>query len=124
MKRISGKTSLVLSLAIILFLSFGFTSLYSYITTKDALRQTALTEFLPLISDNAFSEIHSGLIRPIDNSSLMANDAFLINWVNNGEQNPNEEIVEYLRKIKDTYSYFTTFFISNKTKNTTTAMEF
>ena len=31
MKRISGKTSLVLSLAIILFLSFGFTSLYSYI---------------------------------------------------------------------------------------------
>ena len=116
MKRISGKTSLVLSLAIILFLSFGFTSLYSYITTKDALRQTALTEFLPLISDNAFSEIHSGLIRPIDNSSLMANDAFLINWVNNGEQNPNEEIVEYLRKIKDTYSYFTTFFISNKTK--------
>jgi hypothetical protein len=60
MKRISGKTSLVLSLAIILFLSFGFTSLYSYITTKDALRQTALIEFLPLISDNAFSEIHSG----------------------------------------------------------------
>lgn len=55
-------------------------------------------------------------MRPIDISSLMANDTFLRDWVLAGEQDVGQ-ITDYLSRIKDEYDFFTAFFISEVSGN-------
>lgn len=110
------QTQLIFSVFITLLLGFVLTSYLSYSVTEDFILESAETETLPLISDNIYSEIKSELIDPINVSSLMSNDAFLINWILRGEDNI-PEIQEYLRLIKYRYSYTSTFFVSNVTHN-------
>ena len=108
------KPRLILSLTVILFLSFLFTSLLSYNVTKETLTSNAINNTLPLINDNIYSKIQEDLINPINNSSLMANDEFLINWVQSGEKSP-VEVVRFLARIRERYGYFSSFFISENT---------
>ncbi len=110
------QTQLIISVFITLVLGFVLTSYLSYSVTKDFIIKSSETETLPLISDNIYSEIKGDLIDPINVSSLMSNDAFLINWVLRGEDNI-PEIQEYLRLIKNRYGYTSTFFVSEKTHN-------
>ncbi len=113
---IFSRTKLIFILTIILVFAFTFTSIISYDVTKEAISRSAKTETLPLISNNIFSEIQQILLTPINNSSLMANDSFLIDWVLSGE-NDGDEVVRYLRRIKEEYGYFSSFFISDLTHN-------
>jgi len=110
------QTQLIVSVFITLVLGFVLTSYLSYSVTKNFILESSETETLPLISDNIYSEIKGDLIDPINVSSLMSNDAFLINWVLRGEDNM-PEIQEYLRLIKNRYGYTSTFFVSEKTHN-------
>ena len=110
------QSQLIISIFIILVLGFISTSYLSYSVTKNFILESAATETLPLISDNIYSEIKGDLVDPINISSLMANDAFLISWVTSGEDNL-PEIQEYLRLIKQKYGYTSTFFVSEKTHN-------
>lgn len=111
-----SKKTLISILSIVLLFTFTFTSLISYNATKTSLIINTKTKTLPLISDNIYSEIQHELIQPINNSSLMANDEFLINWVVSGEQDKGE-IQRYLRRIIEKYGYFSSFFVSEKTLN-------
>jgi diguanylate cyclase (GGDEF)-like protein len=110
------KKRLITILTIILLFTFTFTSLISYNVTKESITANTKTKTLPLISDNIFSEIQQELISPINNSSLMANDEFLIDWVVSGEKDA-DEIVRYLNRIIEKYGYFSSFFVSNQTGN-------
>ena len=110
------KYRLISILTVLLILTFTFTSLVSYNVTKTSITSDSKTKILPLISDNIYSEIQRELLQPIHNSSIMANDEFLVNWVLSGEQNA-DEIVRYLQRIKESYEYFSAFFISDITKN-------
>ena len=110
------KKRLITILTIVLLFTFTFTSLISYNVTKESITANTKTKTLPLISDNIFSEIQQELISPINNSSLMANDEFLIEWVVSGEKDP-DEIVRYLKRIIEKYGYFSSFFVSEQTKN-------
>jgi diguanylate cyclase (GGDEF)-like protein len=111
-----SRTRLITVLTVILISTFTFTSVLSYNVTKESLTQNAKNETLPLISDNIYSEIQQILIKPINNSSLMANDEFLIDWVQSGEEDPNE-VVRYLKRIREKYGYFSSFFVSDITNN-------
>lgn len=99
-----------------LLFSFTITSLISYLVTSQSITNNLKNESLPLVSDNIFSEIQQDLITPIENSSLMANDEFLINWVLSGEQN-KDEIIRYLHRIIERYDYFSAFYVSEITQN-------
>jgi hypothetical protein len=110
------KSGLITVLTVVLICAFTFTSLLSYNVTRQAVTTSAKTQILPLVSDNIFSEIQQELLTPIHNSSLMANDEFLIDWVHGGEQNA-EEIVRYLQRIKSKYGYFSSFYVSDITRN-------
>ena len=110
------KKRLITILTIVLLFTFTFTSLISYNVTKESITANTKTKTLPLISDNIYSEIQQELISPINNSSLMANDEFLIEWVVSGEKN-QDEIVRYLKRIIEKYGYFSSFFVSEQTKN-------
>lgn len=109
------KTKLILVLSIILTLAFLFTSMAGYLVSKGSFREQSLSETLPLISNNIYSEIQGDIMRPVHVSSLMANDTFLKDWALAGEVNPALGI-KYLCAIKDRYRFFTTFFVSHKTR--------
>ena len=111
-----NKYRLIGILTVVLVFSFTFTSLVSYNVTRTSIDSDAKTKILPLISDNIYSEIQKELLQPIHNSSIMANDEFLVKWVLAGEQD-TEEIVRYLQRIKDRYGYFSAFYISARTNN-------
>ncbi|MDK2981416.1 MAG: hypothetical protein PWQ55_1763 [Chloroflexota bacterium] len=113
MKRLK-QPQLILSVFAILVLGFASTSFLSYTVTRNFILDSSETQTLPLISDNIYSEIKSDLVDPINISSLMANDAFLINWILGGEDDL-PEIQEYLQLIRAKYGFTSTFFVSEKT---------
>lgn len=108
------KTKLLGALSFILITAFVATSLINYMVTRDSVREELLNSSLPLTGKNIYSEIHAAMMRPILVSSSMANDAFLIDWVLEGEKSKNE-IIKYLSGIKDKYGFTTVFFVSHTT---------
>lgn len=103
-------------LVAILLTGFVITSSLSYLVTKNYVKYNEISETLPLISDNIFSAIQAEFLRPIDVSSLMAHDTFLINWVQSGEKDLSE-ITEYLGTIRQKYGFTTSFYVSDITEN-------
>lgn len=88
----------------------------SFLVSRDSIRSQLVDSTLPLIGDTIFSEIQRDLLRPIFVSSLMANNTFVHDWVATGESDP-EGMQRYLDKIKNNYGAFTTFFVSDVTRN-------
>ena len=81
------------------------------------LTQTNLkTRALPLTVDNIYTEIQKHLIEPNLIASMMAHDTFLKDWLINKEEDV-EKISHYLEAIKNKYSMFTTFLVSEKTQH-------
>lgn len=115
MPRPSLKIKLMLSLAVLLTAAFLSLSLINYQITRDSIREDLLTSDLPLTRDTIFSEIQRDLIPPMFVSSSMANDSFLKDWVLAGEHSV-EPIVKYLFAIHEKYDFFSTFFISERTR--------
>jgi diguanylate cyclase (GGDEF)-like protein len=111
-----NKYRLIGILTILLVFSFTFTSLVSYNVTRTVINSDSKNVILPLISDNIYSEIQKELLQPIYNSSIMANDEFLVNWVLAGEQD-EEEVIRYLQRIRERYDYFSAFYVSDITNN-------
>jgi diguanylate cyclase (GGDEF)-like protein len=107
-----------LALLIVVILAIGFTSTtgLSYYLTREFVLNKALTETLPLVSENIYTEIMEDLIDPITTSSLMANDSFLISWVKSGEEDL-EAIQEYLGLIKAEYGFSSSFLVSDLSHN-------
>ena len=107
--------SLLLLLVVLLGAGFSSTSLVSYYTSREALRNNIINSELPLTSDTVYSEIQKDLVRPVLISSMMARDTFLRDWVVAGEQDP-EQMTRYLQEVLSHYDAFTAFFVSDKTR--------
>lgn len=110
------KRRLLTFISILLVTGFLLTSFFSYFISITSLEHHVRSTELPLTSDNIYSEIQRDLLRPIFISSLMASDTFLRDWIISGE-NSKEAITRYLQEIKTQYGAFTTFFVSEETRN-------
>lgn len=95
-------------------LGFLLTSLLSFFSSKNSIKNYIIAHELPLTSDNIYSDIQNDLLKPIFISSLMSSDTFLRDWVLDGEKE-EFQIRKYLQDIKNRYGAFTTFFVSDKT---------
>lgn len=71
---------------------------------------------LPLSVDNIYTEIQQRMIEPLIVSSLMGHDTFLKDWLLSGEKDV-KQIEKYLLAIQNKYNVFTTFLVSDFTKN-------
>lgn len=71
---------------------------------------------LPLSLDNIYTEIQRRMIEPLVISSMMANDTFVQEWLESGEQKLSS-INRYLKKVRTKYGVFNTFLVSDATKN-------
>lgn len=112
----SIKRKLVLVLSFLLSAGFFVTSVASYYVSKNTIRQSIVDNELPLTTDNVYSEIQKDLIRPIFISSMMASDTFVRDWVLAGEQDI-QKISRYLKEVKETYSTFSSFFVSENSRH-------
>lgn len=80
--------------------------------TQSQLQNTSL----PLSVDNIYTEVQQRMIEPLLVSSLMSNDTFLRDWLMDGEKSI-DDVSRYLTEIQQKYDIFTTFLVSDKTKN-------
>ncbi len=103
-------------LAVILIGGFLAVSLISFYVSLSYLRRQISITALPLTSDNIFSEIQQDIIRPIYISSVMAHNTFLRDWIRDGEQDVTL-IAGFLSEIKRAYGTFTSFYVSERTRN-------
>jgi len=71
---------------------------------------------LPLSIDNIYTEIQQRMIEPLIVSSLMAHDTFVKDWIIEGEKDIRS-IQKYLNTIQNKYGMFTSFLVSDLTKN-------
>lgn len=110
------KPSFVLISGILLSVAFTAISLISYYVANQSLNQHITTNTLPLTSDTIYSEVQRDLLQPVLVSSLMAQDTFVHDWIEGGEQNP-EQMPRYLKAIQERYNAFTAFFVSEYTHN-------
>lgn len=113
--KLSIKMKLILTLTLILLSGLIISNFINYKAAQNSVRENLVYGVLPLTRDNIYTEIQTDLIRPIFLSSLMANDTFLKDWAISGENDP-AKITNYLKAIKDKYNFFSTFFVSEKTK--------
>ncbi|WP_092159846.1 sensor domain-containing diguanylate cyclase [Maridesulfovibrio ferrireducens] len=110
----SVRLKLIIALTTILVVAFISVSFFNYNVSRNSARDEILNSALPLTRDNIYSEMQSGLMRPLFVSSLMANDIFLKDWVRDGETDV-VKIMRYLDEIRTKYGFFTSFFVSAKT---------
>jgi len=112
----SDKATLITVLWLLLSAGFLATTLVSYFVSRDLIRESIVATELPLTSDNVYSEIQKDLVRPILISSMMSRDTFLRDWVVGGERNP-ERMTRYLKEVMAHYGAFTSFFVSDTSRN-------
>lgn len=103
-------------IGLILVVGFSVTNLVSYYVSKSTIRESLANNELPLTSNNIYSEIQRDLLPPVFVSSVMANDTFVKDWLSEGEVQP-EEMVRYLDELRKKYGFFTSFLVSDVTRN-------
>ena len=92
------------------------TAIINYFVAIDTAQKQLKEQSLPLSLDNIYSEIQKNIVQPYLVSSMMANDTFVKDWIINSENN-NEKIEQYLDSINNKYKMFSSFLVSDKTKN-------
>ncbi|GAB6053812.1 sensor domain-containing diguanylate cyclase [Magnetospira thiophila] len=112
----SVRGPLITTIALILVAGFLLTNVISYQISKSSLRQALIDNELPLTSNNIYSEIQRDLLQPVFVASLMSTDTFVKDWLLKGEQEPGK-IIHYLDDIRRKYGLFTSFLVSDKTRN-------
>jgi diguanylate cyclase (GGDEF)-like protein len=106
------KYRLLGSVSAILVAGFLATSVAAYMVSRDTIENGIAEQALPLTGDNIYSEIQKDILRPVFISSLMAHDTFVRDWILAGEKDP-EQLVRYLRTVKEKYGTISSFLISN-----------
>lgn len=103
--------SLLPLLALIIALGFEVSSLASYYISREAMRQGIIGTELPLTADVISGEIQKDLVRLVQVSSAMAEEPFLLDWLDQGE--PSATLISrYLQAIQQRYDTTTAFFAS------------
>jgi len=100
---------------LLMSLSIG-TSILNYQKSLNETQKQLRNSSLPLSIDNIYTEVQRNIIEPNLISSMMSTNTFLKDWLINEEENV-EKITRYLDTIKNKYSMFNTFLVSDKSKN-------
>ena len=111
-----NRNKLIILLVTLIFIGFLALTVLGYKDYSDVIKED-MENITKLVSTNIYSEIQIELIKPIFVSLTMANDSFVKEWVTKESEQNLDSIIQYLKGIKDKYSYDSTFFVSNITKN-------
>lgn len=110
----SLRVKTILLITILITLTFLGLSVINFNTNHNSLLKESIDSTIPLLRDNIYSEIEKSFLPALGTSTVMANDAFLISWIEEREISI-EPIMNYLNMIKSDFNYLTTFFVSETT---------
>jgi diguanylate cyclase (GGDEF)-like protein len=110
------KIKIITIIAGILFSVSTLTIYINYVKDVKSAQTQLKNISLPLSVDNVYSEVQHRMIKPLIVSSLMSHDTFLRDWILSGEKDI-EPIKRYLLEIQNKYNAFTSFLVSDSTKN-------
>lgn len=110
----SGSLRIYLVLVLLLSVGFAATSVASFLSSRQSIRDGIVLQELPLTADSVYSEIQKDLIRPVFVSSMMATDTFLRHWVLQGETDMTR-LTQYLQDVQSRFGAVTAFFVSDVT---------
>jgi len=91
-------------------------TIVNYIISLNNAESQLKNQSLPLSVDNIYTDIQKHIIEPYLISSMMANDTFVKHWLINDEKE-SLKIKQYLNTVKNKYEMFSTFLVSQKSKN-------
>jgi len=100
---------------LLISLSIG-TSILNYVKSLEETQKQLKNSSLPLSIDNIYTEVQKHIIEPNLISSMMSTNTFLKDWLIHEEDNV-EKITKYLAAVKNKYNMFSTFLVSQESKN-------
>ncbi|MCK5249550.1 MAG: GGDEF domain-containing protein [Spirochaetaceae bacterium] len=109
--HLSSKWRLIGLISLILFIAFSTIILMDFLSARNSMKTEIIRSSLPLLSENIYSVILHDLLPSIQAASLMANDSFLVKWVEEGEEDLSE-VSGFLDRIQDEYGFHSAFLIS------------
>ena len=115
MRQLLNKYRLLIWIGTALIIGFLATSIVAYHVSLKSVRDSIGDQALPLTGDTIYSEIQKDILRPVFISSLMAHDTFVRDWIIDGEKQP-EQLVRYLKEIRQKYGVVTSFLVSENTR--------
>lgn len=112
----NSKYKIVFLISLLLLIFSVSITFVNYFISLNSTEKQLKTQSLPLSLDSIYTEIQKHIIEPYLVSSMMSNDTFVQDWILNDEIN-NHKIQKYLEAVKNKYSIFATFLVSEKTGN-------
>jgi diguanylate cyclase (GGDEF)-like protein len=109
------RTKMLWLFTILLLGGFVTTSLLSYFSARTSLLKQITNQTLPLAADKLYAELLSDLSNDVMVAQQMANDTFVQDWVQSGEQDA-QLIEKYLYSVQLHNDAFTAFYISDKSR--------
>lgn len=106
-----GKVILII-LSVIILMHLIVSSSIIYVTTKSQFKKDLLENELPTISMRSYLEISNELSLILKASETIANDLFVLDWIETGEKD-KRFMQEYLKSIKDRHNAITCFLASD-----------
>lgn len=116
MKNKKNKLPVNFIITLVIILGYIVIVLLNYSSYKDIISSNT-KNITKLTSSNIYSDINSEITKPIFVGLTMANDSFLINWLETQENKDSIPLKKYLNGIKNKYNYDSVFLISDKTKH-------
>lgn len=114
MSVLNKKQRYRINLIIISIITIGFAlTMFINTLTYSSIIKHDIENISKLSSTNIYSEINNELIKPIFVSLTMANDSFLVNWIEEEGAEDVDSLVAYLNAFKDKYGYNSVFMISD-----------
>lgn len=115
MRQFLQKFRILALLGVVLVVGFLTTSIASYKVARDTISHDVSGRSLPLNSDRIHAEIQKELLRPVFVAALMANDAFLRDWIQGGERD-SAQVARYLKDMQQKYAVTGSFLVSDRTR--------
>lgn len=115
MRSVLEKFRLLGWLALVVVTGFLVTGLSGYRVARDAVHHTFAAMSVPATSDLVHAEIHRDIQRLVLVSSLIAGDAFVRNWLAEGERNP-DQMARYLKDANEKYGTTESFVVSERSR--------
>lgn len=104
---------LFLIITMLLLLTF-IVSTINYKTTAALIQNQITKQSLPLSLDNIYTDIQKQILEPYLITSMMANDTFVKEWLQNNAD--PKKIKNYLASIKEKYGLLSAILVQDKTK--------
>jgi diguanylate cyclase (GGDEF)-like protein len=114
MRVFSEKYRLLIVLGLVLVAGFLAVSVISYFDTRGSLQKSVSEQTLPLTGDAIHANVQKNVLRPVLIGSVMAQDAFVRDWLVNGEPDA-AQITRYLKEISQKHGA-SAFLVSERTR--------